>query len=330
MFRIQKIIIERFPYLLIFFLLLGISGQVSAETIATINAPDLVEIEKDRIVLGKIAKIESENPGLNQKLRAIVIGKAPLPGKSCRISRNQIKIRLKQNHIDLSQIKLQVPEKIKVSRSFIKIPAEKIKKVVLGFLNKKMPWDKDCTGVKKIRISQEVILPKGDVTYKIVLPENMDLLSSIPVSAIFYVDGVFQKKIWAMVEIEVLAEVVFVKKPIGRFQPITEDHIYLKKMDITKLPPNIIINCEEVLGKRAKRKINPKTVLRTDLIELPPLVKRGDIVMIIAESESLRIATLGEVREKGRKGERISVVNVDSKKELYARVLNSNTVRVDF
>jgi flagella basal body P-ring formation protein FlgA len=70
--------------------------------------------------------------------------------------------------------------------------------------------------------------------------------------------------------------------------------------------------------------------LRADLIELPPLVKRGDLVMIVAESNGFKITTLGEVKKTGRLGERIPVANMDSKKILQARVIDANTVQVDF
>jgi flagella basal body P-ring formation protein FlgA len=70
--------------------------------------------------------------------------------------------------------------------------------------------------------------------------------------------------------------------------------------------------------------------LRADNIELPPLVKRGDFVTIIAESENLKITTLGQVKKRGCIGERIPVVNLDSKKVLHALVVDANTVKVDF
>ncbi|MBW2359226.1 MAG: flagella basal body P-ring formation protein FlgA [Deltaproteobacteria bacterium] len=52
-------------------------------------------------------------------------------------------------------------------------------------------------------------------------------------------------------------------------------------MDLANLPSNVITKREEALGKRTKRTIDAKVVLRTDLIELPPLVRRGDVVLII-------------------------------------------------
>ncbi|MBW2359225.1 MAG: hypothetical protein JRF21_11320 [Deltaproteobacteria bacterium] len=100
------------------FFLPGIPVYLSAKSITTIEVLEKARIEEDRILLGKIAHIRGEDPELVHKLWAIVIGKAPLPGKSRQIDEDYVKIRLKQNGIDLSQIRLQVPEKIEVSRSF--------------------------------------------------------------------------------------------------------------------------------------------------------------------------------------------------------------------
>jgi len=288
------------------------------------------EIEDDKMLLGKIAVIKGEDSELVQKLRAIVVGSAPLPGKSRQIDERCIKIRLKQNGVDLSRIILEVPKKNEISRGVIEISRERIEKIALDFIYKKIPYERNRARVKKIRVNRSVVLPKGRLTCKVVSPPNMDFFGLIPLSISFNVNGRFQKKVSVTVDIEVLTEVVVTKRPIGRYKMITEDDICLQKRDMSNLSSNIITNSEDVLGKRAKRAINAKTVLRADLVEFPSLVRRGDIVSIIAESDSLRITAFGEVKEKGRKGQRIRVVNLDSKKGIYARVLDSNTVVVDF
>ena len=97
------------------------------------------------------------------------------------------------------------------------------------------------------------------------------------------------------------------------------------------MPSNIVTDYDAILGKRTKRAINANTVLRSNLIEFPPIVKRGDVVTVIAESGGLRITALGLVKgREGRRGERIKVENLDSKRTLYAQVVDSKTVKVDF
>jgi len=51
---------------------------------------------------------------------------------------------------------------------------------------------------------------------------------------------------------------------------------------------------------------------------------------MVAESGGLKISTQGEARQRGAKGDRIKVMNLDSRKSIYARVVDRNTVRVDF
>ncbi|UCF95334.1 MAG: flagellar basal body P-ring formation protein FlgA, partial [Desulfobacterales bacterium] len=104
----------------------------------------------------------------------------------------------------------------------------------------------------------------------------------------------------------------------------------LLPMDLAQLPSDVITDLEAVIGKRTRRAVNPQTVLRSDLVELPPVVNRGDRVLIVAETEGLRITALGEVKHKGRPGERIQVVNLGSQKILHARVLDATTVEVEF
>ena len=314
----------------LFFFILEISANLSAAGMTSIRVLKKAEIEDDKMLLGKIAVIKGEDPELVQKLRAIVVGSVPLPGKSRRIDEHYIKIRLKQNGVDLSRIILEVPEKNEIFRGFIEISRERIEKIAMDFIYKKIPYERNKARVKEIRINRSVVLPKGSVTCKVVSPPNMDFFGLIPLSISFNVNGRFQKKVSVTVDIEVLTEVVVTKRPIGRYKMITEDDICLQKRDMSNLSSNIITNSEDVLGKRAKRAINAKTVLRADLVEFPSLVRRGDIVSIIAESDSLRITALGEVKEKGRKGQRVRVVNLDSKKGIYARVIDSNTVVVDF
>jgi flagellar basal body P-ring formation protein FlgA len=104
----------------------------------------------------------------------------------------------------------------------------------------------------------------------------------------------------------------------------------MQTVDMTDLPANTVLSFEEIKGQRARRNIGPQTVLRTDQFEFPPAVKRGDRVVILAESSGLRITTIGEVQSTARVGERARVVNLDSNKTLLARVVDARTVQVEF
>ena len=305
--------------------------RLSEAGLISIRGLEKAEINSDVIHLGHIAKIRGDDPALVQRLKRIVIASAPLPGKSRHLNEGSIRLRLKQEKIDLSQIRLAAPKGIEVIRGFVEVTKEDITRAVSDFIYASMPWDREKVKIRDIRVRDNVILPKGKITYSVEPIKNTDFKGSVPLPIHFKVNGSFQKRILVTADIEVLAEVVITKRPLRRHRRITEDDIEIREKNLAGLPSNIILDYEEVLGKRAKRDIGANTVLRPDLIEFPPLVKRGDVVLIVAESSGLRITALGMVKQReGHRGERVRIENIDSKKSLYARVLDSKTVKVDF
>jgi len=311
--------------------LTGMLPRFSAAGLICIRGLEKAEINSDVVHLGQITGIGGDDLDLVQRLERIVISRAPLPGKSRHLNENYIRLRLKQEKVDLSKIRLEAPKGIEVIRGFVKIRKEDIKRAVSDFIYENIPWDMEKVKIRSIRVRDDVILPKGQITYGVEPLKNTDFKGSVPLPLHFKVDGRFQKRILVTADIEVLAEVIVTKRPLKRLRRITEDDIEIREKNLAGLPSNIILDYEEVLGKRAKRNIGANRVLRSDLIEFPPLVKRGDVVLIVAESGGLRITALGMVKQReGRLGERIRIENVDTKKSLYGLVLDGKTVKVDF
>jgi len=304
--------------------------NIFASELIRVQIPENVQIAGDKILLGDIASITGSDSPLIQQLSAIIVGRAPQPGNSRRLDRGMINTRLKQNRIDPAILVLNMPASISVSRSCVKVSPEKIKEMVSDYISKNILSGNPDATIKGIQVSDSLRLPVGTVTYEVSAPRNRDLVGQVPFAVNFNVDGKLYKRVWANVSIEVLAEVVMTSKPLGRHKPITEDDIIVLRMDLAKVPSDVITDPQTVLGKRTRRAIGSKTVMRANLVEFPPLVRRGDVVVIVAETQGLRITALGQVKKKGALGDRIPVLNFDSKKVLYARVMDANTVKIDF
>ncbi len=74
--------------------------------------------------------------------------------------------------------------------------------------------------------------------------------------------------------------------------------------------------------------IPPGRVLTENLFIAVPLVKRGDSVLLVFESESMRVTTQAKALAMGFRGQRIQVMNPDSGKVLSAEVTDEGTARV--
>jgi flagella basal body P-ring formation protein FlgA len=302
----------------------------SADAFVKIHLNDRTEIENDKILLGEIGQIIGENRAHVEVVKHVVLGNAPLAGKTKYLTRDHVISRMKLIGIDLTTIQLVSSDKVEIVRSSMKINHNKIRKIIVDYLDKTLPWEKNDVNIKNIRVNNEPILPKGKITYKVVPPSNTDYVGLTPLSVHFYLNGKIHKKLMVSVNIEVMSDIVVTNKPLGRYQIITEDDISLNRMNLAKVSSNALRKIDDVLGKRTRRAIDSNTPLRPDLIELPPLIKRGDIVKIIVESDGLKVTALGKAKEKGRLGEIIKVTNVDSSKAIYARVLDANSVKVDY
>jgi flagellar basal body P-ring formation protein FlgA len=308
----------------------GLGLEISAAASTRIQIPASVAIDDEEILLGRIAEIQGDDPHVVDKISTTVIGRLPLPGQTREFEEGFLKMRLKQNGCDLSGLVLSLPPKIVVTRNFVEISKEKMEAIISNFILQNLSNTKGNATIKEIQVSESLRLPKGNIQYKVIPPRNNALMGKVLFSIDFDVDGKFRKRIWASATIEVLTDVVVTIKPLGRLKPITEDDISVQQMDLANLPSDVITDPEAILGKRAKRALGEQTVLRADYVELPPLVNRGDMVMVIAESDGFRITARGQVKKSGRLGERIPVINFDSKKLLYALVIDSQTVKVEF
>ena len=308
----------------------GVKTAPAAAEITTIRVLNRVEVENEEILLGQIASIEGNDPQLKQQLGEIVIGKAPSPGKTRQYEQQYLQKRLAKHDINPAAVNFEIPTQILVTRSYVEIDKPKIEKIVADFIAQNIPQDDRILRIKEIHVPDQVILSKGRITYKVAAPRIRQLMGNCSLAIDFSVNGNSEKRIWTTAKVEVWGPVVVTRKPLGRFKPISEDDIVIQTMDLAELPPNVLNDPEAVLGKRTKRAIGAQVPLRADVIELPPLVKRGDLVRIIVKSRGLKISARGLAKKKGRFGERIPVMNVDSKKVLYARVIDSSTVEVDF
>jgi flagella basal body P-ring formation protein FlgA len=217
-----------------------------------------------------------------------------------------------------------------VTRQATALPVKPIREAIQRAIVQQMPWPPDDVTISAIRFDENIQMPTGDLTYRIVPNRGEDFLGKTILNLHLYVDGQPVRKVWAHANISVMADVVTLVRPLGKHQHVEMADLALKRRDLAGLPSDAIRRIEDAVGNRALRMIYPDTVLRTSMISMPPVVNRGDVVKIVASSGVMTITATGLVKEQGRKGDLVRVVNTDSKRIVTARVAGPGTVEVDF
>lgn len=305
-------------------------GINSAIGEVSINLKKKSSISGENIFLKNIASLDGDKEDIKE-LGSVYIGKLPLPGTKRTVNKEYIKTRIKQTKADMSEITLTGPNRIKVMRESVEISQEEIREIARRFLLKKIQQEGANISIKNIKFNGNVLVPSNkEITYEVKLFKNSIYGDTCLLDIIFKADAQMIKKVRVEADIERMAPVFITSRPIEKNEVISEEDIYVQERGISDLPNKVIWDIKDIIGKRAKRDIQANTIFRRNLLEFPPLVKKGELVTILAESGSIRITTKGEATENGSKGDFIKVRNLNSKKIIGGIVLDRNMVKVDF
>lgn len=308
--------------------LLG-TGTVAAAERAAVHVPASVEVNSDRFSLGDMASVDTADRDLGARLEALSIGSAPLVGQERLINREYVELRLRQGGFEAAAVALHMPERVAVHRGQVRVDTAEMEALVVQFIRERHPFGALAT-IREVAVPAEVLLPKGARQCVIDGPDLGTPSRTLPLQLTFLVNGQPERRLNAIVRLEIIHEVVVAARPISRHQPIGPEDLTTRRLDLAELPADVFLRPEDVVGHWAQTGIGAGRALRKAQVEIPPVVREGDRVLIVAERSGLRVTALGEVRDAARPGERVPVLNLDSNKTVVARVVDSRTVRVEF
>jgi flagella basal body P-ring formation protein FlgA len=289
-----------------------------------------VTVDRDEVRLSDIASLAGGATRTRKILGATVVAAAPQPGQTRFVGIDYIRIRLKQAGVDTSAMTYKGPQDVSITRRAAALPGRRIKQAVEATIRSHMPWKQEDVTISGITFDETIQLPTGKLTYRVQPKRNEDFLGRTIVALHLFVDGEPVRKLWVNATISVVADVVTVVNPLGKHQHIEQADLTVERRDLAGLSADTVSRIEDALGNRATRMIYPGTVLQANMIASPPLVKRGDIVRIVADTGAMTITATGMAKQQGRKGEAVRVMNTDSNRVITARVSGAGAVTVDF
>jgi flagellar basal body P-ring formation protein FlgA len=184
--------------------------------------------------------------------------------------------------------------------------------------------------VKDVRTAERVVLPSGVFSHDVLLPEQAGRGGQISSTLSFSVNGREVKRIRVSARVDLYADVVVARSYLKKHQEIREGDVVRVVRNVAQLPPDVATEIDEVLGKRMTLSVNGQEVLRKGMVEIPPVVKKGDRVIMVVENTLFKITSWGELKEDGRRGERVRLVNLSSRKEVMGRVVSAGAVQVEY
>ncbi|MEC4678007.1 MAG: flagellar basal body P-ring formation chaperone FlgA [Nitrospirota bacterium] len=133
---------------------------------------------------------------------------------------------------------------------------------------------------------------------------------------------------WVSADVSQIVEVVVAARKLNRLDVLEAEDIHLQSIQIRRVRRPYLSDLKGVLGKRLTRSLRKGMPIREDQLEIAPLVQRGDRVTITVRSQGLQIVTSGKAKQDGQLGEMIRVMNLDSKKTVFAEVVKAGDVQI--
>ena len=111
---------------------------------------------------------------------------------------------------------------------------------------------------------------------------------------------------------------------------IDAEDLAIHRIKLTDLDHQLITDMKDVIGKSAARPLQTNNPIRLGMVKKPYAIRKGDRVSIEARHGGLSIQVVGLAKSSGEIGQTATVTNVDSGKELRAKVVGPGTVRVEY
>ncbi|MDB2410320.1 flagellar basal body P-ring formation chaperone FlgA [Pseudomonadales bacterium] len=121
--------------------------------------------------------------------------------------------------------------------------------------------------------------------------------------------------------------VVTAARPIQRNDIINAADIVIREQKLQGLSSNYLIRINDAIGTRATRPVDAGKPLNSNGLAQPKWIKRGDQVIIIANSQGVSAKMAGTAMGDGSKGQQIKVRNLSSKRVIKARVIAPGKVQ---
>jgi len=210
------------------------------------------------------------------------------------------------------------------------LTVEEIEEGAIEKLASTLPWDREALEINVYYEGEDIVLPPGkrELIYK--TRGTNQRAGRIPLILQIKVDGNLQKRIRLNSRVLVSQEVVKTIRAVRKGELISSDNIQLETIKTERPWENAIRNIDHALGYAAGRSLPTGKILTQKFIKKPALVNRGEKILILAEKGGMKITAPGILKEDGYEDGMVQVLNIESKKIIYGRLVDANTVKVSF
>ena len=213
---------------------------------------------------------------------------------------------------------------------FQTIPEDKFREIFQKYLYRNLNNQGCDVIISRLRITGNVPVPDGTISFQEYQKGKRRFEGQVSLIVVVKINDVVKNKVKLSGWVDIFQPVVCASRDLKRGERISKEDLYFVKRNISHISSKILTDMNKIIGFMAKHNVKKDSSLKEWMFEKYPIVDKGDIVTIVAESGDIKVTAPGRVMMKGYADELVKVQNLMSKKEIYAKVVNGSTVAVDF
>jgi flagella basal body P-ring formation protein FlgA len=288
-------------------------------------------VNGSRILLGDVANVVPDgatDQALANLISQVDLGPSPAPGAEVVLRRQQIEQRLASSGAPVSEIRWLIPDAVTLTGQGQTAEPDFIRDIIQEYLDRSEPYISGTAELLNVTSSSPPALPPGKTEWRF-SPQSSSNPAYLSGTIYFSVNGLEAGRLRVSAQIELLMPAVVVVRDLPRGHVLTELDLSLSQVGYMQ-SKGALTEIEQAAGQTLKTTIRSGAPVRDRDLMTTSMVKKGEVVTIVAQGGGLKITALGQARQDGALGQTITVLNQDSKKNISAKVIGPSMVEVIF
>ncbi len=321
---------------LIFVWILWTSSNAAESEPVVVSLKPTASVGKQLVLIRDIAALRGGDDFVRERIRRVDISDTPAAGSSEQISRKRVEIRLLLAGIAHDDFVVDGAERVTVTLGSGGVGDAAVVDAIRASLSQQLSIDPKDVEVRIVQpIVQTLLSPETkleDIELKPYLPLN-PRPGKLRVKVGVFVKGSLTHTFSVLLDLTLYQTVPIATRVIARREEFNKENIQFERRAVSQQLRRSIAT--EVLGKKAKRRIQPQEIIRVLDIAEPVtesnsvLIKPRDFVRMVVRKGSLTaVVPAGEALQQGRLGDLIRLRNPQSKKIVIGRVVSRGEVEI--
>ena len=304
---------------------------------ALIVLKDSVEVSTAVVLLGQVAELHDADEKLVARLAAVTLFPAPAAGRSKAVNFESIRNRLVAQGFNLSELEFSGSSLLTVSGARIGDGSVPAASATATEASQKRADEMVASAVRQHLKEKAPSL--GNIQVELTLTPKQVLLLALAASARVEISGGSEPwtghqtfragfydrpghPVGLLIECRVtpLPQVLVASANLPKGHVVGPDDVSWKQQPAANAAGAFLNREELVIGQETKRMLRAGEPIAAVDIRGVPLVRRGDIVTVIARSLGIVVRTDAKALADGSLGQPIKLVSLDGRRELSARV----------